>query len=444
MNQTTKKSTMVLADTASCPPSSDESPIHGRASSGLEEDLVHPRAISEHAIHTNPEDEHRGLSSQPKPPVTAAVPSGEEGMTPTESPIVTAVQPVEDAEVAQSRREAADQTELVRRQCEELPRQNPNSRYFGLGLVIAALFAIVIAALFAIGIAALYAIGNFGGVIALFVMTDPKAPETSSLSEATTATTTPVSPVVLSPSATPAILPTAFEVSCLDFTSETTTINNIETDTIPTCLGLLTQLTRVDLTFEHLTGTIPSALGELTALTYLNLGGSNRLTGTIPSALRELTALAYLSLRGNQLTGTLPSALGEMTALAVLYLSFNQLTGTIPSALGELTALTYLELLINQLTGTIPSALGELTALTGLWLRDNQLTGTIPSALGELTALKELTLSFNQLTGTIPSALGELTALTWLHLENNQLTGTLPTWVSSIRNNDVSGNNLIV
>jgi hypothetical protein len=103
---------------------------------------------------------------------------------------------------------------------------------------------------------------------------------------------------------------------------------------------------------------------------------------TIPTELGLLSQLTYLSLIENQLMGTIPSTLGRLMQLTELYLSTNQLTGTIPSTLGNLVNLTDLSLLENLLTGTIPSTLGNLTQLTYLDLGSNpQLNGEIPSAL---------------------------------------------------------------
>ena len=194
----------------------------------------------------------------------------------------------------------------------------------------------------------------------------------------------------------------------------------------------------------------------------------NRLSGTIPSSLGGLTNLARLELSGNQLSGTIPSSLGGLTNLEWLRLQENQLSGTIPSSLGGLTNLEVVDLWLNQLSGSIPAALcrfadsinpqegnvflpcagsedsGEERAVlaefyeaagganwvnngnwntdvpldrwygvrtdtagsvVGLRLPDNRLSGTIPSSLGGLTNLEELHLAGNQLSGSIPAAL---------------------------------------
>jgi hypothetical protein len=152
-------------------------------------------------------------------------------------------------------------------------------------------------------------------------------------------------------------------------------------NTIPTEIGLLTQLTRLDLCDNDLVGTIPSILGNLIRLTSLDLYGG-QLTGTIPSTLGNLIHLNYLGLDHHQLTGTIPSTiLRNLTQLTTLSLYANRLTGTIPSTLGNLVQLTALYLSENQLNGTIPSTLRNLTQLNRLFLDENQLNGPIPSTL---------------------------------------------------------------
>jgi hypothetical protein len=128
---------------------------------------------------------------------------------------------------------------------------------------------------------------------------------------------------------------------------------------------------------ESVRSRIPHDLGLLTDLTHLDLD-ENEFSGTIPSSLGALAALTHMDMGANQLNGTIPSSLGALTALTFLGLSTNQLVGTIPSSLGTLTALTFLDLSTNQLDGTIPPSLVTLTVLQSLWLFENQLVGTMP------------------------------------------------------------------
>ena len=197
----------------------------------------------------------------------------------------------------------------------------------------------------------------------------------------------------------------------------------------------MTNLTRLYLYINQLTGAIPTELGSLTNLTELHLS-FNRLTGAIPTELGSLTNLTELHLARNQLSGSIPTELGNLTNLTQLSLARNQLSGSIPTELGNLTQL-YLS--GNQLSGAIPTDLGSLTNLTLLRLNNNQLSGAIPTELGSLTNLVVLGLSRNQLTGAIPTELGSLTNLRRLYLYGNQLTGAIPTELLDVEQLEVLG-----
>lgn len=183
--------------------------------------------------------------------------------------------------------------------------------------------------------------------------------------------------------------------------------------TIPSEIGVLTQLTFLDFSNNSLTGTIPSTFSSLTELQAL-VFNDNQLTGTIPSSFSSLSQLTYLAFADNKLSGTIPSNLSNLMQLSVLFVQDNQLTGTIPSSISKLTQLTYLGFQGNALTGTIPSSISNLTQLETLALYTNNFTGTITSSISRLTQLTYLGLFENQLTGAIPSSLSNLTRLTKL------------------------------
>ena len=238
------------------------------------------------------------------------------------------------------------------------------------------------------------------------------------------------------------------------------------TGDIPSEIGLLTNLTYMDLHWNQLT-VIPPEIGLLTNLTYLDLhmAVTGPHTGmAIPIELGSLTNLTYLDLSDNELgchnynwlgswqtdncgthcddtdecSAEIPPDIGNLTNLEYLFLADNHLSGDIPSSIGNLVNLRRLSLWDNDLSGEIPESIGNLTDLNLLWLKHNQLTGSIPSTIGNLTQLGEdldggiddyqpgLDLSYNELTGAIPSSIGNLTNLTTLVLEYNQLTGALP------------------
>jgi hypothetical protein len=133
--------------------------------------------------------------------------------------------------------------------------------------------------------------------------------------------------------------------------------------------------------------TIPTEIGLLTQLTSLNLF-SKHLIGTIPSTLGNLIQLTFLGLENNHLHGTIPSTFGKLVKLNHLYLQQNTLTGSIPSTLENLKQLNHLSLYRNQLTGTFSSALGNLMLLKNLYLYSNQLNGILPPSLCSISGIE--------------------------------------------------------
>ena len=213
---------------------------------------------------------------------------------------------------------------------------------------------------------------------------------------------------------------------------------------VPSELGDLGRLELLDIGENQLVGEIPGEFGKLANLIRLSLGG-NFLTGTIPPEMGDLDHLQSINLQGNQLSGSIPSSLGKLGAMEDIRLAANELSGPIPPALGALSRLSTLDLSGNQLSGSIPSELGELHSLWELRLFSNQLSGSIPPELGDLASLGVLELAGNQLAGSIPEQLGDLANLTRLDLGNNELAGPLPSELgraSKLANVDLRSNTL--
>jgi hypothetical protein len=79
--------------------------------------------------------------------------------------------------------------------------------------------------------------------------------------------------------------------------------------------------------WANFTGSIPTTLGLLSDLTNVTLvqtdGDHAGLTGAIPSQVGNLSKLAALALNGRSLTGAVPSQLGRCSLLGLLDLSGN-------------------------------------------------------------------------------------------------------------------------
>jgi Leucine-rich repeat (LRR) protein len=186
----------------------------------------------------------------------------------------------------------------------------------------------------------------------------------------------------------------------------------------------LTNLLRLDLRENQLTGTIPSSIGTLYKLQYLDLA-TNFLYGTLPLSLANLTQAYELDFSRNNITGIIDPRLfpdgsaANKTGLVSLknfLLQTTGLGGRIPEEIGNCKFLSLLALDENRFHGPIPSSLGNSSELTVLRLSNNLLSGNIPPNIGTLSKLTDLRLLTNQLSGFVPAELGNLSSLTVLHL----------------------------
>ena len=139
-------------------------------------------------------------------------------------------------------------------------------------------------------------------------------------------------------------------------------------------------LSWIDWSTMNLKGTLPTEIGWLTTLERLQLG-MNQLMGTLPgSSLSRLSLLQHLELHRNEFTGTLPDFVPSLLALKRLLVHSNQFHGTVPTSLCELKSLHSLDLFENPLLrGTLPECLGTMTTnLQTLQIHGTRFTGTIP------------------------------------------------------------------
>lgn len=202
-----------------------------------------------------------------------------------------------------------------------------------------------------------------------------------------------------------------------------------------------TDVVVVFLTRNALTGTLPaSMLTNMTSLFALGFPGGwstpaaiqRQLSGTLPSQLGLLTNLNVFAFGTNSLSGTLPTHLGLLTNLNAhsdgLGCGTNYISGTIPTQLGLLTALPKLGLMTNALTGTVPSELGAMTKLVSLSFQQNSVSGSLPTELGRLTGLAEFQVYSNRLSGQLPWQLGTIQELGTCYLTHQQCIAQSAAW----------------
>ena len=112
--------------------------------------------------------------------------------------------------------------------------------------------------------------------------------------------------------------------------------------------------------------------GELKALRYLSLQ-TNAVSGTLPTQLGLMSDLRIFDAGHDRFQGTVPTELGELAKLRKLLLSDSQLEGRIPSELGRLGVLEELDLYNNALSGDIPASVENLINLRVLFVPNDQL-----------------------------------------------------------------------
>ncbi|XP_015894403.3 receptor protein kinase-like protein ZAR1 [Ziziphus jujuba] len=178
---------------------------------------------------------------------------------------------------------------------------------------------------------------------------------------------------------------------------------------------------------KNLHGYIPSELGSLIYLRRLNLH-TNNFYGSIPEQIFNATSLHSLFLYSNNLSGTLPPSICNLRRIQNIDLSNNSLSGTISKEFKNCNQLQRLILARNKFSGEIPKGIWSgMEDLLQLDLSANDFSGSIPEDIGELKSLSgTLNLSYNHLSGKLPKSLGNLPVMVSFDLRHNNLSGEIP------------------
>ncbi len=191
--------------------------------------------------------------------------------------------------------------------------------------------------------------------------------------------------------------------------------NNKLTGAIPSEIGALLNLQELILSNNQLTGSLPASIGAGVSVAVraknADGGGSGEIAG--------LKSLTKLDASYNKLSGALPNELWNLSGLKELTLSGNRFTSEIPSRIVFLQSLEVLAMQNAGLTGTLPE-LATLRNLRVVQLDSNALAGAVAPHMGELR-LKELGLSWNKFT-SIPNLDSMKNSLEVLRLEGNVFT----------------------
>ncbi|KAG8075517.1 hypothetical protein GUJ93_ZPchr0006g45051 [Zizania palustris] len=201
------------------------------------------------------------------------------------------------------------------------------------------------------------------------------------------------------------------------------------TAAVPAAVCDLKNLTRLDLSYNNLSGDFPaSALYGCSQLMFLDLS-NNAFENALPENISRLSpAMEHLNLSSNHFSGAVPAAVAALQSLKSLVLDTNHFAGVYPAKeISTLTELERLTLADNAFTpAPVPLEFAKLTKLTYLWLAGMNMTGEIPEAFSSLTNLTQIDLSNNMLTGAIPAWVWRHQKLKYLYLYKNALNGDLP------------------
>ncbi|KAL3525042.1 hypothetical protein ACH5RR_013414 [Cinchona calisaya] len=224
--------------------------------------------------------------------------------------------------------------------------------------------------------------------------------------------------------------------------------------TLPQSLSNLTQLERLELQWNYISGPLPSLKG-LSFLQVLMLSG-NQFTSIpadffigmtsliscdidnnpffawkIPESLNNSVALQNFSANSANITGEIPRFLGPnaFPDLLHLHLAFNNLNGELPSSF---SGWRIESLWVNgqNLTGRV-DVVQNMTSLKEVWLHFNGFSGSLPDFSG-LKELKTFSLRDNAFTGPVPLSLVNLESLKVVNLTNNLLQGPMPKFKDSV------------
>uniref|UniRef100_A0A0D9VXS1 Leucine-rich repeat-containing N-terminal plant-type domain-containing protein n=1 Tax=Leersia perrieri TaxID=77586 RepID=A0A0D9VXS1_9ORYZ len=223
-------------------------------------------------------------------------------------------------------------------------------------------------------------------------------------------------------------------------------------------IGSLSQLERLDLGFNNLTGPVPAFI--LDRLRRLLLDG-NVFSQLPHEFFRGMPQLQYFSIDDNpmleewglgsdvlslskltvcnasnaNINGTLQVLLSNSSAfLGLAQVSFanNRLTGVVPETFITQT-ITKLDLRNNRLAGSINFINNFQLSIIELRLDYNHFSGPFPTDLSGFNVLSVITVAHNRLTGVVPPSLAQLSYLSWVSVSDNLLQGPLPELPSSVK-----------
>ncbi|XP_049397458.1 receptor-like protein 37 [Solanum stenotomum] len=188
---------------------------------------------------------------------------------------------------------------------------------------------------------------------------------------------------------------------------------------IPSTIPKLKHLTHLYLSDNSLGGVIPHVFSNLQELVELDLSNNNfhrvhylhpyvtsrnNFSNSIPNCLGIMANLTMLDIRSNNFSGSLPLLCTQSTSLTTIILNGNQFEGSVPASLLNCVGLEVLDLGNNAINDTFPACLGTLQELQVLILKSNKFHGPINSRKKFcFPRLQIFDLSHNEFSGSLPA-----------------------------------------
>jgi hypothetical protein len=174
---------------------------------------------------------------------------------------------------------------------------------------------------------------------------------------------------------------------------------------IPSSIGILTEVNRIDFSYNQLT-TLPPEIGKLKKLRTLTIKGSN--LKYLPEELAQCTSLVEIDLNTNELD-SLPHGFGKLINLQKADLDNNRLK-KLPPTIGGLKNMVRLDASYNQIS-ELPSEIVGMRRLEVLNLNENKFV-VCPSVCTTLAIngnLNRVSLGMNPVdTNTVPQIIREI------------------------------------
>ncbi|KAJ0728227.1 putative transferase, protein kinase RLK-Pelle-LRR-IX family [Helianthus annuus] len=233
--------------------------------------------------------------------------------------------------------------------------------------------------------------------------------------------------------------------------------------TLPPTLSNLTQLERLELQWNNISGPLPGLNGlaslqvlmisnnmftsipndfftGMSSLQSLELDNNPFAKWVIPESLKDASTLQNFSAVNANIMGTIPEFFGSdsFPGLVNLHLAINGLEGKLPMSLSG-SQLESLWVNGNKLSGKI-DVIQNMTFLKEVWLHSNSFSGPLPDFSG-LKGLEVFSVRDNSLTGPVPESLTSLESLKSVNLTNNMLQGPMPKFRDSVSVDMVKGSN---